>query len=165
MAAAITALACLAQSASAASLNGHKLLEARGPTGAATAGSLTLGGLIEFNGDGGAKFVAITLNYVEHVQSDFPVLCKLNTPGDVKDEYDEKTGVGTFSITIGKNDACIDQTTDKPPLDPVDGKTITFDLYHGAGLSKIVSTSSGLVNSFGNTIESVDVAGSLTPAR
>src|SRR5262249_49160960 len=122
----------------------------------------------EFNGDGGAKFVAITLNY--SATNDFisGFLCKLNTPADVEDSFDEKTGVGTLKITIGKNDGCFVLHTGEAAVpfgsDQFSGRGVTFDLYHGAGASTIVSTASSILDNSGNTVNVANVTGSLAPA-
>jgi len=176
MVAALGACAGLAGPASAASLNGRKFLQAQGATVFSSGkagvpdnpGSLTLTGLIEFNGNGGAKFVAITLNYLATNDFTSGVLCKLNTPADVEDSFDEKTGVGTLKVSIGKNDACFELDSGSPAVpfgsDQFSGRGVTFDLYHGAGASTIVSTASSILDNSGNTVNVANVTGSLAPA-
>src|SRR5258708_5107856 len=100
LAATLAAVVCLAKPALAANLMGQKFLQATGSTGSTVPGWLTLTGLIEFNGNGGAKSVALTLNYIEQVQTNYPIGCKLNTAGAAEDSYDEKGRVGTFTVTI-----------------------------------------------------------------
>lgn len=176
MVAALGSCAGLAKPAFAASLNGRKFLQAQGATVFSSGkvgvpdnpGSLTLTGLIEFNGNGGAKFVAITLNYLAANDFTGGVLCKLNTPADVEDSFDEKTGVGTLKVTIGKNDACFELDSGSPAVpfqgEQFSGRGVTFDLYHGAGASTIVSTACSILDNSGNTINVANVTGSLAPA-
>jgi hypothetical protein len=177
MVAALGAWAIMAKPAFAASLNGRKFLQAQGATVFSSgkvdvpdnAGSLTLTGLVEFNGNGGAKFVAITLNYSATNDFSSGILCKLNTPADVEDNFDEKTGVGTLKITIGKNDGCFVLHTGEAAIpfsdEQFSGRGVTFDLYHGAGASTIVSTASSILDNSGNTINVANVTGSLAPAN
>jgi hypothetical protein len=177
MVAALGACAGLAKAAFAANLNGRKFLQAQGPTVFSSGkpgvpdnpGSLTLTGLIEFNGNGGAKFVAITLNYLATNDFTGGVLCKLNTPADVEASFDEKTGVGTLKVTIGKNDACFQLHSGEAAVpfqgEQFAGRGVTFDLYHGAGASTIVSTASSILDNDGNTINVANVTGSLAPAH
>ena len=177
VAAALGACAGLSKPAFAASLSGRKFLQAQGATVFSSgkvdvpdnAGSLSLTGLIEFNGNGGAKFVAITLNYSATNDFTSGVLCKLNTPADVENSFDEKTGVGTFKVTIGKNDACFELNTGATavpfPNEQFSGRGVTFDLYHGGGASTIVSTASSILDNSGNTVNVANVTGSLAPAR
>ena len=176
MVAALGACAGLAKPAVAANLNGRKFLQAQGPTVFSSGkagvpdnpGWLTLTGLIEFNGNGGAKFVAITLNYSATNDFTSGVLCKLNTPADVEASFDEKTDVGTLKVTIGKNDACFELESLKPAVpfsdEQFSGRGVTFDLYHGAGASTIVSTASSILDNSGNTVNVANVTGSLAPA-
>jgi hypothetical protein len=173
----LAALTGQAMPASAGSLTGHKFLQVRGSTAFPSSkvdvpdntGSLTLTGIIEFNGDGGAKFVAITLFYLGLIDSGNSILCKLNSPADVTNEFDEKSGVGTFKVTIGKNDACIEADSGKPATNFGDehfyDRGITFDLYHVAGSSRLVSTESGILDNGGNVINLVNLQGSLDPVR
>jgi hypothetical protein len=172
--AALVAVVCLAKPALAASLNGLRFLQAQGTTtfpGRAqepdNPGFLTLTGLIEFNGNGGAKTVAITLNYNSPTDTFGAILCKLNTLSDVTDEFDQSTGIGTFSVKVGKNDACITPWNGKPFV-PDSGSTpgpITFDLYHGAGSARIASTASAILDGNSNVINIVNVTGSIVPAH
>lgn len=175
MVAALGAFACLTTPASAASLSGRKFLQAQGATVFSSGkagvpdnpGSLTLTGIVEFNGNGGAKFVAITLNY--NATNDFAssIFCRLNTAADVEDNFDEKTGVGTFKVTIGKNDGCFESDTGAPAVpfsnEHFFDRGVTFDLYHGSGASIIVSTASAILDNGGNTLNVANVAGSLAP--
>jgi hypothetical protein len=176
MAATLAALVCLAKPASAASMNGLKFLQAQGATtflGAArepdVPGSLTLTGLIEFNGNGGAKSVAITLNYNSPNDAFAAVLCELRTAADVKNEFEQTTGVGTFTVMLSKNDACI-KTQSGEPFVPDTGlnfydRPITFDLYHGPGNARIASTASAILDANSNVVNIVNVTGSIVAAR
>jgi hypothetical protein len=172
----LAALGCLAKPASAASMNGLKFLQAQGSTTYAGAsqqpdipGSLTLTGLIEFNGNGGAKAVAITLNYNSPNDVFGAVLCELRTAGDVKDEFEQATGVGTFTVMLSKNDACILTQSGDPfvpdsPLHFYD-RPITFDLYHGPGNARIASTASAILDGNSNVVNIVNVVGSIVSAH
>lgn len=172
----VAPLAALACPASAASMNGLKFLQAQGSTTFAGApkepdipGSLTLTGLIDFNGNGGAKAVAITLNYNSPMDVFGAVLCELRTAADVKDEFEQATGVGTLTVMLGKNDACIETQTGKPfvpdsPLQFYD-RPITFDLYHAPGSARIASTASAILDGNSNVVNIVNVTGSIVPAH
>ena len=172
--AALAAVVCMAEPALAASLNGLKLMQAQGtttfpglPREPDNPGFLTLTGLVDFNANGGAKTVAITLNYNSPTDTFGAILCKLNTPSDVTDEFDQSTGVGTFTLKVGKNDACITPHDGKPFV-PDSGSTqgpITFDLYHGTGSARIASTASAILDGNSNVINIVNVTGSIVPAH
>jgi len=176
MLATLAALAGLGGAASAASMNGLKFLQAQGSTTFAGAsqqpdipGSLTLTGLIEFNGNGGAKSVAITLNYNSPNDVFAAVLCELRTAADVKNEFEQATGVGTLTVMLSKNDACIETQSGKPfvpdqPLQFYD-RPITFDLYHGPGNARIASTASAILDGNSNVVNIVNVTGSIVSVR
>ena len=162
--------------ASAASMNGPKFLQAQGSTAfeggpkePAVPGSLTLTGLIEFNGNGGAKSVAITLNYNSPNDVDTAISCELRTAADVKNEFGKATGVGTLTVMLSKNDACIlTQTGDR--FVPDTGlnfydRPITFDLYHGPGNARIASTASAILDGNSNVVNIVNVTGSIVAAH
>ena len=107
------------------------------------------------------------LNY--NATNDFAssIFCRLNTAADVEDNFDEKTGVGTFKVTIGKNDGCFESDTGAPAVpfsnEHFFDRGVTFDLYHGSGASIIVSTASAILDNGGNTLNVANVAGSLAP--
>jgi hypothetical protein len=138
-------------------LIGVKLFNAIGGTSGVTFpipgpppnGHIALAGRATLDGKGGAKALDLTLNYFG---SEGTMTCQLTNPSDLS--YTVSKGVGTLTLEPSASDSnCMPNEA---------GKSITFALYAVGRQTRLIATSSSLVDTQGDIIDSIAMSGSMS---
>lgn len=143
--------------------SGQMLLNGTGQTTNASGrfGHESLAGSVKLTRKGGASALDVTPVYSDNSYYGSAETCHLTDPADVAYSFVSKNKMGTFTLTVGANDACYSTYSGSGTPISNSGNSLTFNLYQGNGGLVLVSTNSNLVDGNGDTISDPGVLGYL----